>query len=164
MIKREGGARLPLSIMVTDVDLSMSDPYSLEIGGFHERHSMFGPERAPAGGERFLFEEDAAAVVYRWLRGATLVGLVTDFDTFTLGQMLRRHQYGTPWDYHLVDVRNMAIGWLRGKGVPWSEIPQKSDDLSLACNVAPPGEAARHTAMGDAEWVERWYDAIRGEE
>lgn len=38
----------------------------------------------------------------------------------------------------------------------------RSDDLSRACGVEPPSEEERHTALGDARWVQRWYDHILG--
>lgn len=38
----------------------------------------------------------------------------------------------------------------------------RSDDLSRACGVEPPAEDERHTALGDARWVKRWYDHIVG--
>lgn len=40
--------------------------------------------------------------------------------------------------------------------------PWRSDDLARACGVEPPSEADRHTAMGDARWVQRWYDVLTG--
>lgn len=40
--------------------------------------------------------------------------------------------------------------------------PWRSDDLSRACGVEPPAPEERHTALGDARWVKRWYDHIMG--
>jgi hypothetical protein len=40
--------------------------------------------------------------------------------------------------------------------------PWRSDDLSRACGVEPPSEEDRHTALGDARWVMRLYDALTG--
>ncbi|WP_072814308.1 hypothetical protein [Rhodococcus zopfii] len=40
--------------------------------------------------------------------------------------------------------------------------PYRSDDLSRACGVEPPTPEERHTALGDARWVKRWYDHITG--
>ncbi len=40
--------------------------------------------------------------------------------------------------------------------------PWKSDDLARACGVEPPTGGERHTAVGDARWAARWYDAITG--
>jgi hypothetical protein len=45
---------------------------------------------------------------------------------------------------------------------PWTglSLPWDSDDLSRACGVQPPAEEDRHTALGDARWVKRLYEAI----
>lgn len=40
--------------------------------------------------------------------------------------------------------------------------PWRSDDLSRLCGVEPPTKEERHTALGDARWVKRWYDHIIG--
>ncbi|QOH55230.1 3'-5' exonuclease family protein [Rhodococcus rhodochrous] len=40
--------------------------------------------------------------------------------------------------------------------------PWRSDELSRACGIEPPTEDERHTALGDARWVKRWYDHIMG--
>ncbi len=45
---------------------------------------------------------------------------------------------------------------------PYLDAPWRSDGLSRACGVAPPAEDERHTALGDARWVARWYDAMTG--
>jgi hypothetical protein len=41
-------------------------------------------------------------------------------------------------------------------------LPWDSDALSRLCGVDPPGEVERHTALGDARWAMRLYDAIVG--
>ncbi|HTE66667.1 MAG TPA: hypothetical protein VK736_10485, partial [Candidatus Binatia bacterium] len=77
------------------------------------------------------------------------------------------------WHYHLIDVEALAVGWLSGLRsettlatgayagfVP--SLPWDSDDLSRACGVEPASEAERHTALGDARWAMRLYDAIVG--
>lgn len=40
--------------------------------------------------------------------------------------------------------------------------PWRSDDLSRTCGVEPPSDDERHTALGDARWALRWYDAMTG--
>ncbi|MCM6774946.1 hypothetical protein NDR87_26235 [Nocardia sp. CDC159] len=134
-------------------------------------------------------ERDAAATVEEWTRGAVLIGIVPDFDAHTLDPMLRRHGLLPRWHYQVIDVETQAAGWLAGRlhagdrrltspawpdddepGRSLAELlaellaaltpPRNSDLLSLMCDVAPPAEAERHTAMGDTAWVERWWDAI----
>ena len=38
----------------------------------------------------------------------------------------------------------------------------KSDQISLACGVDP-ADFARHTAMGDCEWIRALYDRVASE-
>jgi hypothetical protein len=94
-----------------------------------------------------------------------------------LDRLLRSHGLIPAWHYHLIDVEALAVGYLYGRdrekeaqddlgdwqamGVP---LPWDSDDLSRACGVEPPGEHERHTALGDARWAMRLYDAITGSE
>jgi len=99
-----------------------------------------------------------------------IVGAVPSFDTERLALMLRRFGLVSGWHYHLLDIEVLALGWLLGRDVEdggevtqWGEhlaLPMRSDDLSRACGVQPPTENDRHTAMGDTEWVKRWYEAI----
>jgi hypothetical protein len=119
-------------------------------------------------------ERRVAQIVERWTRGAHIVGSVPNFDTECLAAMLRRHGLCPAWHYHLIDVEPLAIGWLRGlmsadgyadKSFCTdidTEPPWKSDDISRACGVEPPGDDERHTAMGDAKWVARLFDRITG--
>lgn len=98
---------------------------------------------------------------------AHIVGGVPNFDTERLALMMRWHGIEPGWHYHLLDVENLAVGWIHGRygtrddaarqavALPWS-----SDDLSRACGVEPPGAGQRHTAMGDARWARDLYDAI----
>jgi hypothetical protein len=93
-----------------------------------------------------------------------------------------------PWHYRPVCVETLAVGWLAGRasaGLGWSDFqavladampapadqplvltqgqltwPWKSEALSLACGVRPPSPADRHTAIGDARWAMRWFDAL----
>lgn len=41
-------------------------------------------------------------------------------------------------------------------------LPWRSDELSRLIGVEPPGEAERHTALGDARWAARAWDAVMG--
>lgn len=173
-----------LTIMIEDVDLSEADLISLKIGRFHERHVRLDElvargETMPKGS--ILTSEAAAArTIELWTRGAHIVGAVPNFDTETLAAMLRRHGFCPSWYYHLIDVENLAVGWLNGQLEAWrsspnrtnshplldaldkASLPWKSDELSRACGVEPPTDEERHTAMGDARWAMRLYDQITG--
>lgn len=130
---------------------------------------------------RGVMSRDAAAMhVARWTHGAHIVGAVPNFDTETLAPMLREHGLTPAWHYHLIDIEALAVGYLSGLSahghssdtcaetpncdgdeMPLS-LPWKSDALSRAVGVEPPTEEERHTAMGDARWAQRVYDAITG--
>jgi hypothetical protein len=118
--------------------------------------NRYNPEKAKT-------QWDALEMVRYATRGATVVGAVPNFDTERLQRMLVRMRLDCggsymPWHYHLVDVENLAVGFLAGRGKilppPW-----KSDELSKAIGVDPE-QFARHTAMGDVLWVQAQYDAI----
>jgi hypothetical protein len=97
-----------------------------------------------------------------------VVGAVPNFDTERIARLLSRAGYSSGWHYHLIDIENLAVGYIKGRAsvlergfvVP---LPWNSDDLSRACGVEPP-TAERHTAMGDARWAMALYDAIIGDE
>jgi hypothetical protein len=165
MIRRDDEGQRMIQLFV-DIDLAGADPFGLKIGGFYERHPHYAVDPKPAMPELFVrawSEGDAAKEVELWTRGAHLIGAVPSFDAATLDPMLRRHGLIPAWHYHLIDVEALAVGYLCAHGKPVGP-PWRSDDLSRACGVDPPGEADRHTALGDARWAVRLYDAITGGE
>jgi len=127
-----------------------------------------------AAGDAQVFSQEYAAfrVAQLLSDGPHVVGAVPNFDTERLAILLRRYGHEPGWHYHLIDVENLAVGYLHAlaKEYPGSRavdfiatgLPWDSDALSRACDVEPPGEGERHTAMGDAEWAMRLYDAITG--
>jgi hypothetical protein len=96
-----------------------------------------------------------------------VVGAVPNFDTERLALLLRRYGCEPGWHYHLIDVENLAVGFLAGLaargdldvGLAMQDPPWDSDALSRAVGVDP-DQFARHTAMGDAEWARAIYDTI----
>lgn len=164
IIRRDDSGQSEWLAQVDDVDLSNADPFGLKVGGFYERHVDYGSNGRGLAASGVLLESErfVAREVERLTRGAHLVGAVPDFDARTLDPMLRRHGLIPAWHYHLVDVEAMAVGWLAGRlGLPPTP-PWKSDELSRACGVEPPSDDERHTALGDARWAMRWYDAMTG--
>lgn len=178
MIRRDEKGERAISFFV-DLDLSTADPFGLKVGGYYERHPfgryLAGVDEEPGDpwdASNAWHPELAAREVARWTHGAHVVGAVPNFDTETLAPVLRQHGLTSAWHFHLVDVEAMAIGYLAAVKAlnplaidpefDPTALPWKSDELSRACGVEPPTEEERHTAMGDARWAMRWYDAITG--
>lgn len=119
-------------------------------------------------------QPDAAFLIDTFLRGpdgserAHIVGAVPNFDTERLTRFLDRNLPNfelsrPPWHHHLVDVENLAVGYLRARfpDIPMHP-PWESDLLSEAVGVdINPDE--RHTALGDVHWAMRIYNKIMGE-
>jgi hypothetical protein len=158
IIRREPeGTEHELLLQIENVDLSQADPRGLAISRYFERHFDFNAASSmPCD---VVPEHEAAKLVENYLRGTHIVGCVPNFDTETLDPMLRRHRLLPGWHYHLIDVETLAVGYLTARGEP-PALPWKSETLSADCGIAPPADDERHTAMGDARWVRRWYDAL----
>lgn len=127
------------------VDLSRADSNALRISRYYERHppdvDLDNPSRV-------------ASDIARLTAGAHLVGMVPSFDAAFLTVLLQRHGLTSAWHYHIVDCEALAAGHLR-QPPPW-----KSDELSRAAGVEPPGPGERHGALADARWAKRLYVAI----
>jgi len=155
-----------------DLDLGNADPQSLRFGGFYDRHPQshgealtMTPSRRPIGASpNLLSEAEAMAKVERLTRDAHLVGATPNFDAELLAARMRAHGLCPSWNYHLIDVNSMMIGWLSAQRDPQSTgpafpLPWRSDNLAAQVGVvAEPG--SRHTALGDARWVRDIYDTI----
>lgn len=164
MIRRDDAGERELLLQVRDVDLSNADGYGLKVGGFYDRHVQYAP-RWKDGGDRAdtvaTSEESVARCVEEWTRGAHLVGVNPAFDAGVLDPMFRRHGLLPAWHYHLVDVAVMALGYLQGDATA-PTLPWRSDELGTLLGVNPPSEEDRHTALGDARWALRMWDAMTG--
>jgi hypothetical protein len=156
-----------------DLDLGNADLMSLKIGRFHERHIGFGgdPDKATA-----LPEIERLAEVERLTRGAHLVGAVVSFDAEVLAARMRAHGICPSWHYHIICAEGLAAGCLSERARHYeakgqtetarvlretATPPWKSDELSAALGVRVSDEE-RHTALGDAAWAMRIYDAVMG--
>jgi hypothetical protein len=163
------------------IDLSTADPFGLKVGGFYARHPLgrwlTGSVNYEAYPEpvdedvHYVSRAEAARWVARVMHGAHVVGAVPNFDTECLDRLLRTFGLLPAWHYHLIDIEAMTVGYLHAKGDQFVRadgltggpaLPWESDALSRACGVDPPSEAERHTALGDARWAQRLYDAIVG--
>jgi hypothetical protein len=106
-------------------------------------------------------KSDAAGQIDEFLQGRPhIIGAVPGFDLGHIARLCGEwfEDWSPPWHYHVIDVENVALGWLNGRDDRVSP-PYKSDDLAAACGVTPAG-AERHTALGDVRWVMRWWDAM----
>ena len=99
----------------------------------------------------------------------TLLGAVPDFDTAQFRRLLGANRENDPWHYHLLDVENLAIGYLEGLAKSGDEAARaflasgrehNSEALSSALGVDP-DRFARHVALGDVLWAEAMYDVVR---
>lgn len=168
MIRRDGEGERAISMFV-EIDLSTADPFGLKVGRFYERHPL--GRAITEGVPIYRFEEamkgtmmasaHAALTVAQWTHGAHIVGAVPNFDTEVLANLLRSQGLTPSWHYHLVDVENLMVGYLAARGTRMPP-PWRSDELSELVGVAPPEADERHTALGDARWAARIYDAVMG--
>jgi hypothetical protein len=124
------------------------------------------------GHDQATSRDKAARAIANFLSSGTLcikphiVGAVPNFDTERIARLIHRVNRSPEWHHHLIDVENLAVGYLYGAykatdahmdlGLPWD-----SDELSVALGVKPPTDA-RHTAMGDALWAMAIYDHVMG--
>jgi hypothetical protein len=108
--------------------------------------------------DRILSRAEAAVIIDEAMAGAHIVGAVPSFDTERLAKLLTRQGITPSHHYHLIDVENLVLGWLAGRGEAPAP-PWKSDELSKAIGVDPE-QFDRHTAMGDVLWVKAQYDKV----
>ena len=163
VIRREPGGRQIELRWLVDVELGTTPGgFGLRVGGFYDRHplgrylsgTVADVDRASLKSPYTVAREVAQAT-----HGAHIVGCVPNFDTECLATLLRGQGLIPAWHYHLVDVEALAVGFLAGRGEPVVP-PWSSDDLSRALGVEPASEDERHTALGDARWAMRLYDAV----
>jgi hypothetical protein len=112
---------------------------------------------------------DAADIITDFLNGRPhIVGAVPNFDTERIARLCEGqfHDWKAPWHYHLIDVENLAVGYLRGQvngeaegGTFEYAPPWDSDVIATALGVTI-SDDERHTAMGDVRWAMRIYDAV----
>ena len=102
--------------------------------------------------------EVAAKAIQDFTLGAHLVGANPAFDAEKLAILLRAHGLEPKWNYHLIDIETVVLGYLLASradvGVPW-----RSEELSKELGVHP-AAFERHTAQGDVSWVEAQFDFV----
>lgn len=105
------------------------------------------------------WDQAAPAVAALFHDRPHIVGAVPDFDAYRIDRPLTARGFTQRWHHHLIDIENLAVGWLRAHGVH-VPLPWDSDTLSRLVGVEAPGEGERHTAMGDVRWTMRVYDRL----
>jgi hypothetical protein len=126
------------------VDLGQADPYALQLTHYYDRATTL----------RQIDPSRFARYFEMYTRGLHLVGNVVSFDAERLRRLLQANGACPAWHYHLVDCEALVAGKL-GLTPPW-----RSDDLSRMIHVDPPGPGELHTALGDARWAKRLYEAV----
>ncbi|GAA4845670.1 hypothetical protein GCM10023201_41300 [Actinomycetospora corticicola] len=149
-----------------DVELDTANPFGLKVGRFYERHPLgrrlSGRDPlVPSTRDDTLSVYTAAHHVARLTHGAHLVGAVPNFDAEVLDRDLRNQGLIGAWHYHLVDIENLAVGYLAGQGRPLPP-PWDSDEITAMLDLEPTPQDERHTAMGDVRWAMRVYDRVMG--
>ena len=152
-----------------ECNLGEADPFSLKIGKYHERYGKNGffepdwdestrrPASVPRNGE-VVTKFDAAWFISEFTRGCTILGLVVSFDSERMERLLRDNFECPGWHYHVIDVEPFVAGYLKAMGHHLT-LPYSSNQLTELLGVEPPTEEERHTALGDALWVKRLWEA-----
>jgi hypothetical protein len=172
-------------------NMARAHPEALKVSRFEERFQVGRGEQAlgwsppalavaPDFPPSRLTYGALATTLHALLGGRHVVGAVPNFDTERLALFMRRHlrgkvdgpveEYRDPWCYHLVDVENLAVGYLAAKAeeFPGSKAadfdprpPWDSDALTRALGLNPPTDD-KHTALGDCRWARSIWDHVTG--
>ena len=175
------GGHQTWSVMLEHPDLRHADPAALAVGRFYERHPH--ASRAPGvferGGAvpvtdqvlrarsapRTVSSSVFARLVAKATHDAVLLVNNASFDVPRLDRLLRTQGLVPGWFYRPVDVVDMARGLLAPDAADEEGSPPESWSsawMASRLGVVPSSASERHTALGDARWVLRVYDAVRG--
>lgn len=156
LIRRENNGyerSITIFVKLEDLDLERADPEGLSIGGFYSRHPQHGGSLAH--GQYLLDENAAARLVQDWTAGSALYAVNVAFDADVLLTMMARQRLQPRWT-DTRDIRKYARRHITSSG----NSAAGTEDLSVQCGVALPAPHVRHTGMGDADWVKRWFDQM----
>lgn len=151
-----------------------ADPMAVQISGFDKRYPPAG-ERTPVD----VFLDQFLALT----AGRHLCGAVVSFDEERLRRLAWEWGRTPSWHYHLIDVEALAVGFLHGLRTVVTEyeiptggdsygadvlkaagvadtLPWSSYDVSRALGVEPPSTDEQHSAIADARWAKRLYEAV----
>lgn len=165
VVRKPDGTQSTGEVIFDEVDLTYADPMALEKGHFWQRSPAVGGD---PGAAEFLSTRDAAQWILERLApditddGKSvprhIVGCNPIGDVILLRELLQLS--GLPWPahYHVICAEAMAIGALRARGVQ-VPIGFSSAWLTDQLGVTPTPASDKHTALGDAQWTMRLYDA-----
>lgn len=133
----------------------------IQIEGFVE--SDFEPEALAVSGfaDRYGKTEAAVRMSVPWA-ASRLAGLLADkhlvaanpaYDAAIIERLLRACRHEPPWHFRLVDVEALAMGakrWWRPRG-----LQATAKELGISFD-----QQDMHTAMGDADLVQRIHDHL----
>lgn len=156
LIRRESNGHersITVFVRLDDLDLGHADPDGLSVGRFADRHPQNGGALGP--GQYLLDEAAAAQLVQEWTSGTALYAVNVAFDADVLAALMARQGLRARW-FAQHDIRAYARQHLARTGRPAAS----TEDLSVQCGVELPVARVRHTAMGDADWVRRWFDQM----
>lgn len=155
---------------VTDELPAGTSPRALDLNGYQLRCGLSADVEDYVAGAEWRI----AHIAHEHLVDAVLVGVGVHFDAAVLSAMFRRHGLPEePWHYAIVDLKAATWGALveghvggihTEASTEAEQLPMSSDRLAAALGVTPATGAERHTALGDARWAARWFDALTGGE
>lgn len=159
--------------MLSDREIDNVHPDAARITGFYDRYDA----------ETALTPIRSIRRLINLVGDRHMVGACPWFDSERLHRMILRDRTGQltrglPWHYHLIDVENLAVGYLLSAASKFQsevapdaaihfELPWKSRDLAAALGIDQDklksewGEA--HTALADAAWARAMFEAVVGE-
>ena len=151
-------------------------PKAAEITGFHERYDAANATTPSSSIRRFM----------GLVGDRHMVGACPWFDSdrlhrVVLGDIRRALPRDLPWHYHLIDVENLAVGYLAGRASMYddfgktlraemgadmfdtAQLPWDSKRLSKALGIDPDDFQPAHTALADARWAKAMYEKMMGD-
>lgn len=162
-------------IDLSHTELGSANPGALKVNHYYKRRATETYESVGKSVIHQIINLQArpklAVDIARFTHGCVLAGNTVKFDQQFLEHWLRGHGACPVWDYHVVDVPTFCAGVLtnQAKQAPdydEDEVrelivpPFKSANISKALGVPEPGDDEKHTALADARWSKRMWDAV----
>lgn len=148
-----GGEEYHWFIRVDGVDGEFADPVALDLNGFDERY-----DEAAAVPDYKLVPELAEL-----LDGKAIVGANPHFDLTRLTPWFDRVRRGVPWHYRPICIESVLygvnLGYVLDSGVGLDvDVPWRALDLYERVTGLTQPDEDRHTALGDARFVQQLWD------